>query len=410
MNCDVRYFRDAEVKRGERWIFSADFNVKDTVNPYRVDEEVDDVLKISNAGGISIILAHEGRYGTAKSLEFVANYLTEKLQRKVHYYSNPVYGQAIGFLKNADAAIEFTEKMKPGEIVLMGNTRQNEGEDCNSPELAYLYAHLGDKIVAGGFGKAHRRNASNNGILDYRSGYLSTSQEQQMQKIQRWSGRSSDYSVAVIGGMKKEKITQGLLGFAEIYDHIIPGGIVLNTILKLKYGDIGRSKIDDDGKTFEKEVEKALEKYSDKIIVPKEVIAASQTDKGFEYVGRINLSQFGTMPDGCMIVSYVMPSDATFALAKVAQDKGRLVVAGTPDIPNLRYGNMCYSIASNQLNSWLPQIGNNALILGGDTARDIDSKNAVISTGGGSALMYLAVGTTHVYEKLKENFKERGLQ
>jgi len=162
-------------------------------------------------------------------------------------------------------------------------------------------------------------------------------------------------------------------------------------------------------RVFEKEVEKALEKYSDKILVPKEVIAASQTDKGFEYVGRINLSQFGTIPDGCMIVSYVMSFDATCALAKVSQEKGRLVVAGTPDIPNLRYGNMCYSIASNQLNSMMPQIGSNALILGGDTARDIDSKNAVISTGGGSALMYLTTGTTHVYEKLKDNLKERGL-
>jgi phosphoglycerate kinase len=373
-----------------------------------VDEEVDDIKRISDAGGVTVILAHEGRYGKAKSLEFVANYLTEKLQRKVHYYPNPVYGQSIGFLANADKAIEFTEMLKPGEIAIMGNVRQNEGEDVNSPELAYLYAHLGDKVVIGGFGKAHRREASNNGILDYRNGYLSSSQEQQMQKLKRWSGRSDDYSVAVIGGMKKEKIKDGLLGFAEIYDHVIPGGIVLNTILKLKYEHIGRSKIDDDGKTFEEDVKNALKKYSKKIIIPKEVIVASQTEKGLEYSSRINFEEFGRVPEDCMIVSYVMPSAATYALAQVAQEKGRLVVAGTPDIPNLQYGKMCYSIASSQLKSWLPQIGSNALILGGDTARDLEPKDSVISTGGGSALMYLTLGTTHAYEKLRENFQIRG--
>ncbi len=396
----VRYFRDAEIRNGERWIYSADFNVKDTVNPHRVDEEVDDILKISNAGGITVILAHEGRYGKTRSLEFVSNYLSEKLHRKVHYYDKPITDAAIGFIGN----------LKPGEIALMGNTRFNEGEERNAPELAYLCAHMGDNAVIGGFGKAHRINASNVGILDYRKGYLSSSQEQQMEKIQRWSGRSKDYSVAVIGGMKKEKITEGLSGFAKIYDHIIPGGIVLNTILKLEHKYIGSSKIDDDGKTFEKEVKSALKKYSKKIIIPREVIVASKTDKGFEYVGRVNISHGDRVPDGCMIVSYVMPSDAIFALAKVAQEKGRLVVAGTPDIPNLRYGNMCYSIASNQLNSMMPQIGSNALILGGDTARDIDSKSAVISTGGGSALMYLTMRTTHVYEKLKDNLRRRGVR
>jgi phosphoglycerate kinase len=395
-NGEVRYFRDAEVKRGEKWIFSADFNVKDVVNihnnPQRIDEELEDILKISDSGGIAVILAHEGRYGKARHLAHITDYIAQKLNKRVHYFPE----------NSTDLAVEFIDELKPGEITLMGNTRFNKREETNDSYLADTFAAMGDYAVIGGFGKAHRKHASNYGILDYRKGYLSTSQEQQMQKLQRWSGKSDDYSVAVIGGMKKEKITEGLLGFAEIYDHIIPGGIVLNTILKLKNVDIGLSKIDDDGETFEKEVEKALEKYSDKILIPKEVIASSRTDKGFEYAGRINFNEFGSVPEGCLISSYVMSFDAQCALARVIQKNGRLVVAGTPDIPNLRD-----SIASHQLQSWLPQIGKNALILGGDTVHDIDAKDAVVSTGGGSALMYLTKGTTHVYEKLKENFSKR---
>ncbi len=403
-NGEVRYFRDAEVKRGERWIFSVDFNVKDTVNPHRVDEEVDDILKISNAGGITLLLAHEGRYGKTRSLEFVANYLSEKLQRKVHYHTSPVYGRSVGFLGNADAAIDFVEKLAPGEIALMGNTRDNDGEEWNSPELGYLYAHLGDKIVVGGFGKAHRKHASNVGLLDYRTGYLSTSQERQMKQLAPWSGKNDKYSVAVIGGIKGEKITYGLAGFAEIYDAIIPGGIVLNTILKCLYKQAGISLLKDEGKSFESEVEKILEKHSKKIIVPKEVVVAWPDEKGFGYIGRVHLDT-ESIPEDSMVVGYSMSFDAQCALGRVAQENGRLVVAGTPDIPSIKE-----SRASYQLNSWLPQIGKNALILGGDTARDLEAKDAVISTGGGSALMYLTMGTTHAYEKLKENFRERGLQ
>ncbi len=389
---EVRHFADAQITRGERWIYSADFNVKDTVNPHRVDEEIDDIKRISDTGGITVILAHEGRYGKAKSLEFVASYLSDKLKRKVTYYDKPI----------TDASVNFAEKLAPGEIVLMGNVRQNEGEMVNSSALAYLYAHLGDKVVIGGFGKAHRMDASNNGILDYQTGYLSTSQELQMQKLQPWSGRSEKYSVAVLGGIKGEKITYGLAGFAEIYDAIIPGGIVLNTILKCLYKHVGISILKDKDESFESEVEKVLEKHSKKIFVPNEVVVAWPEGSGFGYVGKIHLD-IEQIPEDSMVVGYKMPFDAQCALGRVAQEKGRLVVAGTPDILSIKE-----SRASYQLNSWLPQIGNNALILGGDTAQELDAKDAVISTGGGSALVYLTIGTTHAYEKLKENLRVRG--
>ncbi len=395
---DVRLFKHAEVKCGERWIYSADFNVKDVVKPYRVDEEINDIRKISDAGGIAVVLANEGRYGNTRSLEFVANYMAEALRRDVHYFPE----------NTNDAALDFVKKMTPGEIVILGNTRFNYGEDKNDSVLAKIFSIFGDFAVIGGFGKAHRKHASNYGILDHCKGYLSTSQEEQMNKIEPWSGKKDKYSVAVLGGIKGEKITDGLVGFAEIYDTIIPGGIVLNTILKCMGKQVGLSVLKDGENSFESEVREVLEKYPieenptekrpNKIIVPKEVVVAWPDEKGFGYVGKVNLA-IESIPEDSMVVGYTMPFDGQCALARVAQEKGRLVVAGTPDISSIKE-----SSASYQLNYFLPQIGKNALILGGDTARDLDAKDAVISTGGGSALMYLTVGTTHVYEKLKENY------
>jgi len=390
---DVATFSQATIKPGDRWIYSADFNVK-KVPHERVDCELDDIRKISDAQGITCILAHEGRNGDARHLDFVAQYLSEQLTRPVQY-----------FPENAtDAAQKFADALKPGDIAVMGNTRMNHGEERNDLVLAAEYAMLGNQVVIGGFGKAHRKNASNVGILECRRGYLATSQEDEMAKLSLWAGpEPNKYSVAVLGGMKKEKITEGLFGFAPHYDAIIPGGIVLNAILKQQYGNIGTSKIDDNGATFEKEIEQALKQYGDKIIVPREVIVAQKDGDHWGYFGRINIAQLESVPDECAIVSYVMPFDMQCALARVSQYKGRLVVAGTPDIATLAEG-----YASRQLRYWLKEIGPNALILGGDSAHDLQASNAVVSTGGGSALTFLTTGTTAVYEALKEDATIRG--
>jgi phosphoglycerate kinase len=391
---EVAVFSERHVKPGDRWIYSADFNVK-KVPHERVDCELDDLRKISDAQGITCILAHEGRNGDARHLDFVAQYLSEQLNRAVQYYP-----------ENAtDAAQKFADTLKNGDIAVMGNTRMNHGEERNDLALAAEYAMLGDHVVIGGFGKAHRKNASNVGILECRRGYLSTSQENEMAKLSLWaSAEPNKYSVAVLGGTKKEKI-DGLFGLAAHYDAIIPGGIVLNTILKQKYPDqsIGASKIDDYGKTFEKEVARALDLYGDKIITPNEVIVAQKDGDRWDNFGRVNISQMESVHDQCAIVSYVMPFDGMCALARVAQYQGRLVVAGTPDISHL-----AESKASRELQYWLKEIGPNALILGGDSAHDLQASNAVVSTGGGSALAFLTTGTTAVYEALKEDAKIRG--
>src|SRR5574341_2097444 len=85
MDDEVVLFSERHVTPGSRWIYSADFNAK-SVPHARVDDEIPDLAAISRNGGIACILAHEGRFGNANSLEFVARYLSEKLGRNVPYF------------------------------------------------------------------------------------------------------------------------------------------------------------------------------------------------------------------------------------------------------------------------------------------------------------------------------------
>jgi 3-phosphoglycerate kinase len=62
----IPQLRQLSVRRGERWIFIADFNISHSGgvlrNPGRIDCELDDARHILSAGGVIAFLAHKGRY------------------------------------------------------------------------------------------------------------------------------------------------------------------------------------------------------------------------------------------------------------------------------------------------------------------------------------------------------------
>src|SRR5262249_2124022 len=155
---DLPLLRDRPIRRGERWILSAGFNVRrDLKETSRIDCELDDVRHISRAGGRIAILSHQGNFadGTALHLDFIAQYLTQQLGQPVRYISS-----AIG-----DAAVFQSHAMRDGEVAVFGNTRRYDGEERNDPGLAKAFSGIGDVVALGGFSKAHRGHSSNVGVL-----------------------------------------------------------------------------------------------------------------------------------------------------------------------------------------------------------------------------------------------------
>ena len=387
----VRLLEETTVKKGDRWIYVADLNIDhdgtDLKSMDRIDAEIDDLKQIRKSGGIAVILAHKGRFEDkdTEDLDFVLPYLKKRLGGEPQYFP----------ARTTKAARDFVNGPKPGDVAIMGNTRKHKGEEENSARLAKQFAKLGDFVAVGGFGKAHRAHASNVGILDYLPGYATRSQTREMASLSKWAGRNEKtYLVAVLGGVKKEKITVGLAGFAEMYDAIIPGGIVLNTLLKAKGYRIGDSLKRDGGRTFIREARAVLRgPHQDKICLPEKVIVA--TVKEFGNVHTIKVSD--GVPRGYMIVDYLMPRKAVTALDKVVRRKGRLVLAGTPGIYTQGFAR-----ATDAVMKRMKRRGVKGLVLGGDTAGEVGYKGTV-STGGGSALYFVAYGTTAVLEALRAN-------
>lgn len=407
---NIRLLENRVISPGEGWIYVADFNIDHQGNVLkstdRIDDEVEDLMQIVSAGGNVRILAHKGRFkdGDTEDLEFAVPHLSRRLGIDVKYFPE----------NTTEAAVEFARSLKPGEVAVMGNVRKNKGEEKNDREVARQYAKLGDFVAVGGFGKAHRAEASNNAILEFLPGYLTRSQVAGMELLIPWAGKSEEYSVAVLGGIKKEKITTGLVGFAGTYDCIIPGGIVVNTILKLRY-DVGASVLEDSGKTFEKEVREVMEGPNGaKVHVPDLVhIAKFESGRWIGIDGTvhwsdgkcisaskpISLSEYGKVPAGFMIVDYVMPQSGIDALEALRQRGGRMIVAGTPGLHKKGF-----SSATNAVREYLSLQNVHGVVLGGDTAAEIEFQGPK-SKGGGSALHWVAYGTTPVLDALRANYK-----
>lgn len=394
---EINLLKERSIKYGERWVYSAGFNVRpDLENTSRIDNELDDIkFLIDNKACISILSHH----GNLIDMRFIAERLAEKLNSEVKYSDE----------KNLEKMKKISKSLNPGELVMFGNTRFYDGEKKNDWNLAEKFSKLGDFVAIGGFSKAHRKHASNVGILNYAPGFLTQNHVREMNFLGPWADKKNCFSIAVLGGIKKEKIITGL-ELAKKYDVIIPGGIVLNTGLRLIYGEdsIGESVISEDGKTFEKEYMKLFKnkKANCEIYIPHKVISAKKTKFGFSDIGFIDLNM-EKVPKNKMIVSYILPEILINRLEKVVSENGRMVLAGTPDLYKQGIG-----FATNEIVNRLKRVGERGLILGGDTGAEIDydkeKYKGKVSTGGGASLEFLCTGTTAVYEALKINKRKFG--
>jgi phosphoglycerate kinase len=333
------------------------------------------------AGGRVAVLSHQGDHaaGTAGGLEFAAGYLAAKLARPVGYFPE----------NDTDAAVRHARNLAPGTAAVFGNTRQHAGEQSGDPALAARFARLGDAVALGGFSKAHRVNASNVGILRNLPGFLAESVLGELALLRPWAGRGGRLSIAVLGGVKREKTKIGLAALGEAYDLIVPGGAVLNQLLRAAGCDVGSSELGDDPAGCAETAAEALARYGPRRLhLPDRVVIARPGVDGFRDAHTIAARE--GVPDGWQIVDFELRPWLVERLADVR----RAFVAGTP----CRYTDGFRGSADALLRAFTPPEVQ-ALLLGGDTVAELPWDGPV-SSGGGSALYYLAHGTLPVLDAL----------
>ena len=262
--------RDVRVE-GRTVLVRVDFNV-----PVRDGRVVDDTRIRATIPTLRYLLEHhaslvlashlgrpKGKPDPAFSLRPVVEPLAALLDRDVQFATDPAGPDA-----RAKAAA-----LRPGQVLLLENTRFDPGETRNDPEFARRLASLGQLFVNDAFGTAHRLHASTVGVARYLPAVAGFLLAKEVETITRLLEAPARPLVTILGGAKisdKIKVLHNLLPRA---DRLLIGGGMANTFLAAQGYHLGASLVE----TQAQETAIALlETYGPKILLPVDLVIADR--------------------------------------------------------------------------------------------------------------------------------------
>ena len=394
--------RDVDLK-GKRVVMRVDFNVpiKEGVikDDTRIKGALPSIQYVLEQGGSLVLMSHLGRpaekgYEADFSLKPVAEYLSKML------------GKPVTFAPDCANADDIVKAMKPGDVVMLENTRfykeeqgklkQKEGQSDEEfkakkaelkekqKELAKKLASYGDIYCNDAFGTAHRAHASTAVITKYIgtsvAGFL-------MEKEIAFLGNAVNNPVrpfvAILGGAKvsdKLAVVNNLL--TKVNTLIIGGGMAY-TFLKAQGHNIGKSLCEDDQLQYARDMIAKAKELNVQFLLPVDNIAADafSNDANIQTVS-------DDIPEGWMALDI---GPKTIELYANAIKGAKTVVwngpMGVSEMPPFDAGTRAVADAI---------AGSDAISIigGGDSAAAIQKlgyadKVSHVSTGGGASLEML---------------------
>jgi phosphoglycerate kinase len=266
---------------GKLVVLRADLNVpvKDGVvgDRTRIERVVPTIRELLDQGAAVVVLSHfgrpKGKVVRDMSLEPVAPVLAEELGRSVEFV----------FTDWRDgAARRAAEKLLPGEVLVLENTRFHPGEESNDPAFARELAQLGDIFVNDAFSAAHRAHASTEGIAHHLPSVAGRAMQAELDALKTALEHPTRPLVAVIGGAKISTKLDLLGTFTRYADVLVIGGAMANTLLKAQGLDVGRSLIEADRIEDARRILDEAQAAGRRIVLPVDAVVASELKAGVD--------------------------------------------------------------------------------------------------------------------------------
>lgn len=131
--------------------------------------------------------------------------------------------------------------MKPGDVLLLENTRYHAGEEKNDAALAAGMAKLGDLYVNDAFSAAHRAHASTEGIARLLPSYAGRLMQAELEALDKALHTPERPVVAIVGGAKVSTRSSFWKRSRQQVDRLVIGGGMANTFLAAQGFEIGKS-------------------------------------------------------------------------------------------------------------------------------------------------------------------------
>lgn len=373
---------DAAALDGRRALVRVDFNcpVKDGVvtDNTRIRASLPTIQYLREKGARVILLSHLGRPkgpDPKQSLKPCAAELEKLL------------GAPVAFIADAarPEAVTASKRLPRGGVAVVENTRFHPGEEKNDPELARVFAALGDLYVNDAFGSAHRAHSSTEAVAKLVkpavSGFL-------MEKELAYLGSALDQPkrpfVAVLGGAKVSGKIDLIENLLPRVDEILVGGAMACTFYRAMGLETGKSLVEEDRVEMARSL---MAKAGAKLVLPKGAVIAEKLEPGVptRAVAR------DAIPAGWAMFDISPESERDFA-ARIARAK--TVVWNGPmgvfETPPFDHGTLAVAHALAEATAR----GAVTVVGGGDSGAAVaqaglESRMSHVSTGGGASLEFL---------------------
>ncbi len=274
--------------------------------------------------------------------------------------------------------------LKPGQILLLENTRFEKGETKNDPELAKAMASMADLYVSDAFGAVHRAHASTAGVAAYLpavSGFLI---QKELEFLGGAIANPKRPLVAILGGSKVSSKIGVINNLLEIADTIIIGGGMAYTFSAAMGGKVGNSLLEADWMDYSKDMIEKAKAKGVKLLLPVDTVCAD----AFAATARSQVVKAGEIPDGWEGLD-IGPETVKLYCDAVA-DAGTVIwngPMGVFEFPAFAKGTEAVAEALSKTSAI-------TIIGGGDSAAAVEQlgyadKMTHISTGGGASLEFL---------------------
>ena len=234
---------DGKDLHGKRVLIRVDLNVPmeggKVSDDTRLRAAAPTIREVSEKGGKAILLSHFGRpkgRDEKQSLKQVVPSLSQAIGKPVVFAKDCIGEEA----EKAIAA------MKPGDVLLLENTRFHAGEEKNAPELIEALAKLGDIYINDAFSVSHRAHASTEGVAHKLPAYAGRSLQAELDALSRVLETPEKPVAAIVGGAKISTKLELLGNLLSKVNFLIIGGAMANTFLAAQGKKVGKSLAETD--------------------------------------------------------------------------------------------------------------------------------------------------------------------
>jgi len=263
---DLKIFSSDISVSGKRVIVRLDLNVP--INNSKIDDDtrikvVEPFVKklIENKAKV-ILLSHlgrpKGKVVSELSLKPIFNYLEKKLNGKIYFYQEKIDSKAV----------DASNKLKPGEVLLLENIRFFKEEEGDEETFAKNLSKLGDIYINEAFSCSHRKQASIHKITRFIDSYGGPLLEKEIQSINLIIKNKKKPVTCIIGGSKVSTKINILSSLSKKADNLVIVGAMANNFLKFKGINVGKSLIEEGSENIVKNINTLAAKNKCNIIIP----------------------------------------------------------------------------------------------------------------------------------------------